>query len=131
MSKIISSTDAISLIRDNAVIGIGGFGGFSAPDEILREMAKSFFIHGIPKGLHVVSGISPGDLTEDGCGLSIIREPGIIASIYAAHVGMSPAIGRAVSGAAGSLRAAAWGDRGKEAGRYYASGAAHILRSAA
>ena len=97
MSKIISSTDAISLIRDNAVIGIGGFGGFSAPDEILREMAKSFFIHGSPKGLHVVSGISPGDLTEDGCGLSIIREPGIIASIYAAHVGMSPAIGRAVS----------------------------------
>ena len=97
MGKIISSAAAISLIRDNDVIGIGGFGGFSAPDEILRELAKSFFTHGRPKGLHVVSGISPGDLTENGYGLSIIKEPGIIASIYASHVGMSPSIGRAVS----------------------------------
>ncbi len=80
------------------MIGIGGFGGFSAPDDILRAMAKSFIANGRPKGLHVVSGISPGDLTENGYGLSIIKEPGIIASIYAAHVGMSPAIGRAVSG---------------------------------
>ena len=73
MGKIISSAAAISLIRDNDVIGIGGFGGFSAPDEILRELAKSFFTHGRPKGLHVVSGISPGDLTENGYGLSIIK----------------------------------------------------------
>ena len=45
------------------MIGIGGFGGFSAPDEILCEMAKSFSAHGSPKGLHVVSGVSPGDVT--------------------------------------------------------------------
>lgn len=98
MGKIISSANVISLIRDNSVIGIGGFGGFSAPDEILCEMAKSFSAHGSPKGLHVVSGVSPGDLREEGYGLSIIKAPGIISSIYAAHVGMSPAIGRAVSG---------------------------------
>ena len=98
MGKIISSANVISLIRDNSVIGIGGFGGFSAPDEILCEMAKSFSAHGSPKGLHVVSGVSPGDLREEGYGLSIIKAPGIISSIYAAHVGMSPAVGRAVSG---------------------------------
>ena len=66
MGKIISSANVISLIRDNSVIGIGGFGGFSAPDEILCEMAKSFSAHGSPKGLHVVSGVSPGDLREEG-----------------------------------------------------------------
>lgn len=97
VSKAISSAAAISLIRDNMTVGIGGFGGFSAPDEILREIAKSFEESGSPRGLNVVSGISPGDLREDGYGLSIIRTPGIIASIYASHVGMSPAIGRAVS----------------------------------
>ncbi len=97
MSKIISSSAAISLIRDNTVVGIGGFGAFSAPDEILQEMAKSYSAHAAPKGLHVVCGVSPGDLSENGWGLSIIKAPGIISSIYAAHVGMSPAIGRAVS----------------------------------
>ena len=97
MGKTILSAAVISLIRDNAIIGIGGFGGFSAPDEILSELAKSFSTHGRPKGLHIVSGISPGDLTEDGYGLSIIKEPGIIASIYSAYMAMSPSIGRAVS----------------------------------
>lgn len=97
MSKVISSSATISLIRDNSVIGIGGFGGFSAPDDILCEMARAFSVNGSPRGLHVVSGISPGDLTENGYGLSIIKAPGIISSIYAAHVGMSPSIGRAVS----------------------------------
>ncbi|OUO95007.1 CoA-transferase [Cloacibacillus sp. An23] len=97
MSKVISSSAAISLIRDNSVIGIGGFGGFSAPDELLREMAKSYLTHGTPKGLHAVCGVSPGDLTEDGWGLSIIKAPGLLSSIYASHVGMPPAIGRAVS----------------------------------
>ena len=97
MSKVISSSSAISLIRDNSVVGIGGFGGCSAPDDILREMAKSYSAHGTPKNLCAVCGVSPGDLTEDGWGLSIIKAPGLITSIYAAHVGMPPAIGRAVS----------------------------------
>ncbi|MEG1910922.1 MAG: CoA-transferase [Cloacibacillus sp.] len=96
MSKVISSFAVISLIRDNMTIGIGGFGGFSAPDEILLELAKSYSVSQSPRNLHVVSGIAPGDLTENGYGLSIIKAPGIISSIYAAYVGMSPAIGRAV-----------------------------------
>ncbi len=97
MGKVISSATAISLIRDNSVIGIGGFGGFSAPDELLRELSRSYAAHGTPSNLHVLCGVSPGDLTDDGYGLSIIKEPGIISSIYASHVGMPPAIGRAVS----------------------------------
>ena len=96
MAEFISVSKAISLIRDNITLGVGGFGGFSAPDELLREMAKSYETSGSPKGLMVVSGISPGDLKEDGFGLSIIKADGIITSIYGAHVGMSPAIGRAV-----------------------------------
>lgn len=79
------------------MVGIGGFGGCSAPDDILREMAKSYSAHGTPKNLCAVCGVSPGDLTEDGWGLSIIKAPGLVTSIYAAHVGMPPAIGRAVS----------------------------------
>lgn len=97
MSKIISADKVISLIRDNAVIGIGGFGGYSAPDEILSEMAKSFTETNSPKGLTAVCGISPGDLDENGFGLSIVSSPGLITGIYASHVGMSPAIGKAVS----------------------------------
>ena len=79
------------------MVGIGGFGGCSAPDDILREMAKSYSAHGTPKNLCAVCGVSPGDLSEDGWGLSIIKAPGLVTSIYAAHVGMPPAVGRAVS----------------------------------
>ena len=96
MTKQISVAKAVSLIKDNITLGVGGFGGASAPDALLCGMAESFSRCGSPRGLTVVSGISPGDLKEDGYGLSEIKQEGIISAIYAPHVGMSPAIGRAV-----------------------------------
>lgn len=97
MGKVISSYTTISLIRDKMTVGIGGFGGHSAPDELLLELAAHYSLHKTPRELNIVAGICPGDLTEDGFGLSALKEEGIISSIYASHVGMPPAIGRAIA----------------------------------
>ena len=94
--KVITAAEAAALIGDGLTVGIGGSGSHSAPDEILMAMAERFEREGSPRSLLLLAGIAPGDLSEDGFGLSIIRAPGLIGGIYAGHVGMSPAIGRAV-----------------------------------
>ena len=97
MAKIISADAAAALIRDGMTVGISGFGAFASPDYILDAISKSFKEKNTPRGLTIVSGVAPGDFVEDGCGLSRIRDEGIIDTLIASHLRMSPAIGRACS----------------------------------
>lgn len=97
MGKIISCCDAVDLIRDGMTIGVSGFGAFASPDSILGELARKYREKNTPRNLTVVSGVAPGDFQEDGCGLSKIKDEGIIDTLIASHLRMSPAIGRAVS----------------------------------
>lgn len=97
MAKIITAEEAAALIRDNMTVGVSGFGAFASPDTILRAMRKSFLEKNTPRDLTIVSGVAPGDFIEDGCGLSNIRDDGIIKTLIASHLRMSPAIGRACS----------------------------------
>ena len=97
MAKIITAKEAAELIRDGMTVGISGFGAFASPDTVLTEMQKSFQQTNSPRDLTIVSGVAPGDFVEDGCGLSKIRDDGIIKTLIASHLRMSPAIGRACS----------------------------------
>ena len=97
MAKIISAKEAASLIQDKMTVGISGFGAFASPDSVLKAIQKRFVENNSPKDLTIVSGVAPGDFVEDGCGLSNIRDDGIIKTIIASHLRMSPAIGRACS----------------------------------
>ena len=60
-------------------------------------MGENFRSKGTPRALTIVSGVAPGDFREDGCGLSKIKDEGIIDTLIASHLRMSPAIGRACS----------------------------------
>ena len=84
-------------MHDGMTLGVSGFGAFASPDTILDAMGKSFREKGTPKALTIVSGVAPGDFIEDGCGLSKIKDDGIIDTLIASHLRMSPAIGRACS----------------------------------
>lgn len=97
MVKIISAEAAAALIHDGMTVGISGFGAFASPDTVLRAIHDSFIEKNTPKDLTIVSGVAPGDFVEDGCGLSNIRDEGIIKTLIASHLRMSPAIGRACS----------------------------------
>lgn len=97
MAKVISAAEAVELMHDGMTLGVSGFGAFASPDTILDAMGKSFREKGTPKALTIVSGVAPGDFIEDGCGLSKIKDDGIIDTLIASHLRMSPAIGRACS----------------------------------
>lgn len=97
MAKIISLPEAAVLIKDGMTVGISGFGAFASPDSVLEEIRKSFRRQNTPRNLTIVSGVAPGDFAEDGCGMSKIADEGIIDTLIASHLRMSPPIGRAVS----------------------------------
>ena len=97
MANIISVREAADLIHDGMTVGISGFGAFASPDSILEAIGDKFRRENTPRDLTIVSGVAPGDFVEDGCGLSKIRDEGIIKTLIASHLRMSPAIGRACS----------------------------------
>lgn len=97
MAKIITAAEAADLVRDGMTLGVSGFGAFASPDCILEAISQKFRENNTPRDLTVVSGVAPGDFVEDGCGLSKIRDEGIIKTLIASHLRMSPAIGRACS----------------------------------
>lgn len=97
MAKIISISDAVDLIHDGMTVGVSGFGAFASPDSVLEGISKKFREQNTPRGLTIVSGVAPGDFVEGGCGMSKICDDGIIDTLIASHLRMSPPIGRAVS----------------------------------
>ena len=97
MAKIITAAEAADLIRDGMTLGVSGFGAFASPDYVMEAMSRKFKEQNTPRDLTIVSGVAPGDFVEDGCGLSKIKDEGIIRTLIASHLRMSPAIGRACS----------------------------------
>ena len=97
MAKIITAAEAADLIRDGMTLGVSGFGAFASPDCVMEAMSRKFKEQNTPRDLTIVSGVAPGDFVEDGCGLSKIKDEGIIKTLIASHLRMSPAIGRACS----------------------------------
>ena len=95
--KIISAEQAATMIKDNSNVGIGGFGAFGVPEYLLKTLRHRYQETKSPSNLTVVCGISPGDLKEDGGGLTHLKAPGLIGSIIAAHIGMPPSISKAVA----------------------------------
>ena len=89
--------EAADLIRDGMTLGVSGFGAFASPDYVMEAMSRKFKEQNTPRDLTIVSGVAPGDFVEDGCGLSKIKDEGIIRTLIASHLRMSPAIGRACS----------------------------------
>lgn len=97
MSKIISPAQAAALVRDGMRVGIGGFATFGAADTLLRALARSYVRTGSPRGLHIVAPACPGDQREDGWGMSVLAEEGLLASLVTSHVGQAPRLARMVS----------------------------------
>lgn len=97
MAVFAVTADVTSLIKNNSVLGISGFGGWLGADLIFAELRKSFLETGKPANLTVVGGILPGDLSDQDVGLNLIAYPGLIKRVIAAHVGMPPRLGRLIA----------------------------------
>ena len=92
MAKFITAKEAAGLIEDGMTLGVGGFGAYAAPDELLAALASRYEEEGNPRGLTAVCGISPGSNHPDGRGLARLKAPGLLDTVIAGHFANPPEI---------------------------------------
>lgn len=85
VNKLKSISDAISGIRDNSTIMIGGFMGCGSPKCLLDALAETEV-----KGLTCISN----DTDFEGIGVGKLVQTGQIARLVASHIGTNPETGR-------------------------------------
>jgi len=92
VAQRITAEEAAALIQDNMTLGVGGFGAYAAPDELLSALAERYERLGSPRALTAVCGISPGSNRPDGRGLARLRAPGLLDTVMAGHFANPPEI---------------------------------------
>lgn len=109
MPKFVTAEEAVSHIKDNATLIVGGFSTYSSPEELLEALAARYASDGHPGNITVITGISQGDKTESteymkglNIGLNRLRAEGLIGI---ARVGLLNDC-RAISKAVGSNKIA-------------------------
>ena len=137
MARRITAEEAAALIQDNMTLGVGGFGAYAAPDELLSALAERYERLGSPRALTAVCGISPGSNRPDGRGLARLRAPGLLDTVMAGHF-RQPARDRRAHRhqPGGGLCPAPWrdappvaGDRRPQARGAHPCGAGRLCRS--
>lgn len=88
----ITAREAAELIQDGMTLGVGGFGAYAAPDELLAALANRYEERGSPRSLTAVCGISPGSNHRDGRGLARLQAPGLLDTVIAGHFANPPEI---------------------------------------
>ncbi len=83
--KIIKETEVAKLIKDNSTVAISGSGGSGSPEALLKALMNSYNKHQTPKNITVVTGISPGNLTEDLVGMNMLSKKGLVGKAICAH----------------------------------------------
>lgn len=81
MAIFIDKEQAAKLIKDNDVLGVGGFCGFGAPDTILSAIGKRFETEKSPKNLTIINPAGAGSGDDEPKGLSAIGEEGLIKNV--------------------------------------------------
>ncbi|MBP1736345.1 MAG: 3-oxoacid CoA-transferase [Oscillospiraceae bacterium] len=98
MVKFIPAQEAVGLIRDNATVGVGGFGAYCGADELFVALAERFKETRHPANITIVAGICTGDNSREPRGLNRLAEPGLIGTVFAAHLANPPLISEMVGG---------------------------------
>lgn len=92
MPQFITPGQAAQLVKDGAMIALGGFGSHNGPDALLQALADRYRESAHPAKLTVVTGVSTGDNSQDDIGMNRIAIEGLIDTIIAAHLANPPKI---------------------------------------
>lgn len=95
MSKVISLEKAVSMIPDNATVGVGGFIGCGHPQEFSVGIEESFLKTGHPNNMTIMFSAGIGDGT-DKLGLNKLGHEGLLKRIIGGHWGLIPKLQRLV-----------------------------------
>ena len=66
MQKVMSSTEAISLIKNGDTVAVGGFIGCGHPEELTIKISECFLEKGLPNNLTLVYAAGQGDSKDKG-----------------------------------------------------------------
>ncbi len=73
------------MIQDRMTVGVGGFGAYSVPDELLKGVEDRYAAEGHPKALTIFSGICTGDNRDSDIGHNRLTAQGLTETVIAAH----------------------------------------------
>ena len=90
-NKIVSSHDAVAVIRAGDTLATSGFVGIGTPDELLAALSARFVETGEPRNLTLVFAAGQGDGKERG--LNRLGHDGLLKRVVGGHWGLIPKVG--------------------------------------
>jgi propionate CoA-transferase len=92
ISKIVSATDAVSVIRDGDVVASSGWGGLGVAEAVLGAIEDRYLAQESPSDLTLVWAGGQGDGAERG--LNHLGHEGLLRCTIGGHYGLVPKIER-------------------------------------
>jgi propionate CoA-transferase len=90
MSKIMSVEQAISLIKNEDTVAVGGFIGAGHPEGITKKLKEIYLEQGKPNNLTLVYAAGQGDGKEKG--LNHLGLEGLLSKVIGGHWGLAPKV---------------------------------------
>jgi propionate CoA-transferase len=92
-NKVVTTAEAIALIRDNDVVATTGFVQSCIPEALHAALEQRFVETGAPKGLTLIMCAGAGD--SKGLGTGRLHHEGLLARVIAANFGRMPKVAQA------------------------------------
>ncbi len=81
MTKFVSLEEVAKIIKDDKVVGVGGFCGFGAPDSILRAIGKRYAESSHPRELTIITPAAAGTGKKDDWGINALGADGLVDTV--------------------------------------------------
>ncbi|MCT4633410.1 MAG: 3-oxoacid CoA-transferase [Firmicutes bacterium] len=95
MAEFISSREAIDLIQDHHTLAVGGFVGFSIPEDLMSTLENKYIEEKSPKNISLFYCAGIGD--KNGRGMDHFAHDGLLKKVYGGHVGLAPKLGELIA----------------------------------